>query len=84
MNANLLRSILTALIVAIGITSLVGILTAIDGIQSSVNDNLSELGVNTFRIFSKRNRSGQQQGIADKVYLFFFVLHATCANVPLS
>jgi len=32
-NANLLRSVLTALIVAIGIASLVGILTAIDGIH---------------------------------------------------
>ena len=67
-NANLLRSILTALIVAIGITSLVGILTAIDGIQNSVNDNLSELGVNTFRIYSKRNRNSQAQGVAAKTY----------------
>ena len=37
-KANLLRSMLTAAIVAIGILSLVGILTAIDGIQQSVSD----------------------------------------------
>ncbi len=67
-KANLLRSILTALIVAIGITCLVGILTAIDGIQSSVSDNLAELGVNTFNIQSKRNRSGQSDGKDQKVF----------------
>lgn len=65
-NANLLRSVLTALIVAIGITSLVGILTAIEGIQSSVTDSLSDLGVNTFDIYSKRNRQGRRRGVSEK------------------
>lgn len=65
-NANLLRTILTALIVAIGITSLVGILTAIDGIQSSVTDSLSDLGVNTFDIYSKRVRGGRRGGVTEK------------------
>lgn len=55
-RANLLRSVLTALIVAIGITSLVGILTAIDGIEASVNESLQSLGVNTFDIRSRMNR----------------------------
>ncbi|MEQ8244806.1 ABC transporter permease [Fulvivirga sp.] len=67
-NANLLRTILTALIVTLGITSLVGILTAIDGIQYSVTDSLSELGVNTFDIYSKRNRGGRNAGIQEKSY----------------
>lgn len=65
-QANLLRTILTALIVAIGITSLVGILTAIDGIQYSVTDSLSGLGVNTFDIYSKTNREGRREGVAQK------------------
>ncbi|MEM6361157.1 MAG: ABC transporter permease [Bacteroidota bacterium] len=65
-NANLLRTVLTALIVAIGITSLVGILTAIDGIQNSVTDSLSDLGVNTFDIYSKRVRGGRRQGVTEK------------------
>ena len=65
-NANLLRTILTALIVAIGITSLVGILTAIDGIQYSVTDSLSDLGVNTFDIYSKRNRRGRSGGVSER------------------
>jgi len=67
-QANLLRSVLTALIVAIGITSLVGILTAIDGIESSVNQSLSSLGVNTFDIRSKYNRSSSRQGITEKTF----------------
>lgn len=67
-QANLLRSILTALIVAIGITSLVGILTAIDGIESSVNESLSSLGVNTFDIRSTSNRGSNRQGISEKTF----------------
>lgn len=51
---NRLRTVLTALIIAIGITSLVGILTAIDGIQGSVNTSFEGLGANTFTIVSRR------------------------------
>jgi putative ABC transport system permease protein len=67
-KANMLRSVLTALIVAIGITSLVGILTAIDGIEYSVNESLSSLGANSFDIYSKYNRGSAQQGVKEKVY----------------
>ena len=66
---NLLRTILTALIITIGITALVGILTAIDGIQASVDDSFASLGVNSFTIREVRgsgNRS--QQGRAEKTY----------------
>ncbi|MEJ1240135.1 ABC transporter permease [Chryseolinea sp. T2] len=67
-QANLLRSVLTALIVAIGITSLVGILTAIDGIEASVNESLQSLGVNTFDIRSKMNRGQNRGGVTEKVF----------------
>lgn len=67
-KANMLRSVLTALIVAIGITSLVGILTAIDGIEYSVSESLSSLGVNTFDIYSKWNRNSSQEGVKQKVF----------------
>ncbi len=67
-KANMLRSVLTALIVAIGITSLVGILTAIDGIEYSVSESLSSLGANTFDITSKFNRGTAQDGVKEKVY----------------
>ena len=45
-----------------------GILTAIDGIEFSVSESLSSLGVNTFDITSKKNRGGSQQGLKEKVY----------------
>ncbi|MGC1242656.1 MAG: ABC transporter permease [Chryseosolibacter sp.] len=67
-QANLLRSVLTALIIAIGITALVGMLTTIDGIEHSVNQSLSSLGVNTFDINSKTNRNMNTQGITEKMY----------------
>ncbi len=64
-QSNMLRTVLTALIIAIGITSLVGILTAIDGIQSSVNSSFADLGANTFSVSNytqdQRRRGGRQQ-----------------------
>jgi len=53
-KANKLRTILTASIIAIGITSLVGILTAIDAIKGSVEDSFSNLGSKTYTITDKR------------------------------
>ncbi|MEY4853066.1 MAG: hypothetical protein RIS99_1461, partial [Bacteroidota bacterium] len=53
LKANRLRSILTALIIGIGITALVGILTAIDALTLTINDSFSRFGANTFTI---RNR----------------------------
>jgi putative ABC transport system permease protein len=68
-SANLLRSILTALIIAIGITSLVGILTAIDAMKASINKSFSNLGANSFEIESKRtDRSRNVSGKEEKRY----------------
>jgi putative ABC transport system permease protein len=52
-GGNRLRTSLTALIIAIGITALVGILTAIEGIRQFTNDTFSRMGANSFTI---RNR----------------------------
>lgn len=52
-RSQLLRTILTALIISFGIMALVGILTAIDAIKSSINSNFTSMGANTFTI---RNR----------------------------
>ena len=64
-KSNLLRTILTASIIAIGITSLVGILTAIDGIKASIDTSFSSLGANSFDIRRKRPdptiKSGKEQ-----------------------
>src|ERR1700739_2101325 len=52
-RANALRTVLTALIIAIGIWALVGILTAIDALKFSISSNFAGMGANTFTI---RNR----------------------------
>jgi putative ABC transport system permease protein len=52
-RSNTLRTILTILIIAIGIMALVGILTAIDSIKKSINDEFTMMGANTFSIQSR-------------------------------
>ncbi len=47
---QLLRTTLTVLIIAVGISALVGILTSIDAIKSSISSNFSSMGANTFSI----------------------------------
>ena len=58
---NLLRTILTALIIAFGIMSLVGILTAVDSIQASVSTSFASLGANAFDIYAPNARNRRQQ-----------------------
>ncbi|MCR9066530.1 MAG: ABC transporter permease [Cytophagales bacterium] len=64
-QGNLLRAIITALIIALGILALVGILTAVDGIQNNVNQSLSGLGANTFDIVVEQ-RNGRRRGMMEK------------------
>lgn len=52
-KSNKLRTFLTALIIAFGLMALVGILTSIDAIKSSLNNTFSSMGSNSFTI---RNR----------------------------
>lgn len=52
-KSQFLRTTLTVLIISFGIMALVGILTAIDAIKSSINSNFTSMGANTFTI---RNR----------------------------
>jgi len=52
-KSNKLRTFLTALIIAIGLMALVGILTSIDAIKSSLNNTFASMGANSFTI---RNR----------------------------
>jgi putative ABC transport system permease protein len=53
-RGQLLRTVLTVLIIAFGIMALVGILTAIDSIKYYLNQNFAMMGSNTFTI---RNRN---------------------------
>lgn len=49
-RAQLLRAFLTMFIIAIGITSLVGTLTAIEAMKYSISSNFQSMGANTFTI----------------------------------
>ncbi|WP_298395935.1 ABC transporter permease [Flavobacterium sp.] len=61
-RAQLLRTILTIVIIAIGITALVGILTVVSAIDNELNSKFASMGSNTFNInqyeFSTRNQGG--------------------------
>jgi len=63
-----LRTILTALIIAVGITALVGILTTIDALQSKIESEFSNMGSNTISIRSNvGNIMGRRGGKRDKL-----------------
>lgn len=68
-RANLLRSFLTLLIIALGVMALVGILTAIDGIIYSMSSNFGYLGANSFSIESisgnfRRHGGGEREQVS--------------------
>ena len=62
-KSNKLRTFLTGFIIAIGITALVSMLTAVDGLRDEIDSSLSGLGANSFDIetkFSRNNRGGRK------------------------
>ncbi len=52
-KSNRVRAILTVCIIAFGIMALIGILTAIDGIKSSLTNQFTMMGANSFTITSR-------------------------------
>lgn len=58
---NLLRSVLTILIIGIGIMALVGILTGIEVIKSAVTSNFSSMGANSFQVTSDILKSSKRK-----------------------
>lgn len=71
-KANVLRATLTMLIIAVGITALVGILTAIDALLFTLNDNFSRMGANSFSISPSgeslsSNRHGRRKKRGDPI-----------------
>ena len=61
-RTQILRTSLTIIIIAIGITALVGILTIVSCLDNELNANFASMGSNTFNIsqyeFKTRNRGG--------------------------
>jgi putative ABC transport system permease protein len=52
-RTNLLRTVLTVLIIAFGIMALVGILTSVDSIKNTITKQFATMGANTFSIESR-------------------------------
>ncbi|MEO7213777.1 ABC transporter permease [Mucilaginibacter sp.] len=67
-SGNRLRTSLTALIIAIGIMALVGILTAIEGIKQFTNDAFAGLGANSFTIQNRGSGISFGNGGHRKIY----------------
>lgn len=68
LKSNLLRASITIIIIAIGITALVGVLTSIDGIKNALGNSFSTLGTNTFQI---KNRSSATRVRGRRVREYF-------------
>ncbi|MCO5937077.1 ABC transporter permease [Mucilaginibacter sp. RB4R14] len=67
-SGNRLRTSLTALIIAIGIMALVGILTAIEGVKQYTNDAFAGLGANSFTIQNRGSGINFGNGGHRKIY----------------
>lgn len=57
-----LRTILTVLIIAIGITALVGILTVVSALENTISSDFASMGANTFNINQYENIFRQRHG----------------------
>jgi len=61
-RTQILRTVLTIIIIAIGITALVAILTIVSALENTLNSNFASMGSNTFTInqyeFTTRNNGG--------------------------
>ncbi|WP_281337140.1 ABC transporter permease [Flavobacterium eburneipallidum] len=61
-RTQLLRTILTVLIIAIGITALVGILTVVSALENTLSSDFASMGANTFNINRYESNTRQRGG----------------------
>ena len=70
-RTQLLRTILTVLIIAIGITALVGILTLVSALENTLSTDFASMGANTFKINRYENEikrhGGQEREIINPI-----------------
>lgn len=70
-RTQLLRTILTVLIIAIGITALVGILTVVAALGNTLSANFASMGSNTFNInqyeFKTQRRGGNEREVVNPI-----------------
>jgi len=66
-KTQLLRTILTVLIIAIGITALVGILTVVAALENTISSDFASMGANTFNVNQYENMARRQGGEERKI-----------------
>ena len=66
-KSQLLRTILTVLIIAIGITALVGILSAVAALENTISSDFASMGSNTFNLQRYDSQIRVNGGDRDKV-----------------
>lgn len=70
-KTQILRTILTVLIIAIGITALVGILTVVSALENTISSDFASMGANTFNINQYenkvRNRGGREREVINPI-----------------
>ena len=70
-RTQLLRTILTVLIIAIGITALVGILTVVSALENTISSDFASMGANTFNVNQYNNtvrrRGGEEREIINPI-----------------
>jgi putative ABC transport system permease protein len=64
-RSNRLRTGITVAIIALGITALIGIITAIGAMKQSLKESFSSMGANAFNIRYKESRGGFNNGNDD-------------------
>lgn len=66
-RTQLLRTVLTIIIIAIGITALVGILTIVTAIDYNLNSSFASMGSNTFNIDRYEYTTRRSGGEVEKI-----------------
>jgi putative ABC transport system permease protein len=93
LGSQLLRTIITVAIIAIGIMALVAMITATKALENKVNQEFSRMGSNTFTIYSagimgQGGRHGMRQRVSEVIRFEeakrFQELYAFDANVSMS
>ena len=70
-RSQLLRTILTVIIITIGITALVGILSAINALENTISSDFASMGANTFNLqrydFTLQTRGSGEREIVNPI-----------------
>ncbi|MFT7335360.1 MAG: putative ABC transport system permease protein [Porticoccaceae bacterium] len=68
-RTQILRTTLTVLIIAIGITALVGVLTVVSALENTISSDFASMGSNTFNIKQYENTIRRQGGREERTII---------------